>query len=276
MSTPATQVHTALAVPGINVLLMGMPGSGKTHAIRTLVEAGLEVFVIFTEPGMEVLADVPSDKLHWHYVQPATAGWEALLDNAKKINTLTNDALQKLPNIKAKDYTQMMEVLQTCQNFTDDRTGKEFGDVTTWGTDRALVVDSLTGVNIMSMDLTVGSKPVKTLVDWGVAMDMEERLLNQLTLGTTCHFVLTAHMERQTDEVMGGIKTMPLALGRKLGPTIGRFFSDVVMCERTDQGWFWSTASGTADLKARNLDWKAGQPPSFVPLIDNWKKTQEQ
>jgi hypothetical protein len=41
---------------------MGASGTGKTHSIRTLVDAGLEVFVLFTEPGMEVLADVPADK----------------------------------------------------------------------------------------------------------------------------------------------------------------------------------------------------------------------
>ena len=59
------------SVPGFNVMLCGTTGTGKTHSIRTLVESGIETFVLFTEPGMEVLADLPPEKLHWHYVAPA-------------------------------------------------------------------------------------------------------------------------------------------------------------------------------------------------------------
>ena len=38
-------------------------------------------------------------------------------------------------------------------DFTCDRCGESFGDVSTWNTDRAIVVDSLSGLNIMAMDL---------------------------------------------------------------------------------------------------------------------------
>ena len=37
--------------PGVNEMLVGATGSGKTYAIRTLVDAGLEVFVVATEPA---------------------------------------------------------------------------------------------------------------------------------------------------------------------------------------------------------------------------------
>ena len=70
MNTPATETgrlpgdalntaNSPQSTPGTNTLLMGAPGSGKTHSIRTLA-ASLhieEVFVLFTEPGMEVLGD---------------------------------------------------------------------------------------------------------------------------------------------------------------------------------------------------------------------------
>lgn len=262
-------------IPGINVLLMGAPGTGKTHSLRTWVETGVEIFIVFTEPGMEVLSDTDPDQVHWHYVKPANPGWNALLDNMKKVNTLTNEALQKLPNIAAKSYGQAMEVLTQFQDFECQRTGKKYGDVTEWGTDRVIVLDSLSGLNIMMMDLVVGSKPVKTLVDWGVAMDTEERVIDQLTLGTSCHFVLTAHLDKQIDEVMGGVTLVPNALGRKVGPSLGRFFSDVILAQRSQATWTWSTAHPQADLKARNLQWKDGQPPSFVPLYNNWKTKQE-
>jgi len=276
MTESTVMTPNSIAVPGSNILLFGPPGSGKTHSLRTLVDAGLEVFILFTEPGMEVLSDTDPDQVHWNYTPPAIPKFTTILDNFQKINKFSNEALQQLTNLNAKDYGQAMDLLQQCMNFKDVRTGKEFGDVTEWGTDRVFVVDSLTGLNIMLLDLCVGAKPLKTLPDWGKAMDQEERLLNMWTLGTTCHFVLTAHVDRQVDEVMGGLKLLPAALGKKIGPSMGRFFSDVVMTERQNDKWVWNTALSNADTKARNLAWKDGLTPSFVPLINNWKSRQKQ
>lgn len=263
-----------MSVPGVNVLLMGAPGSGKTHSIRTLVDAGLEVFVLFTEPGMEVLGDTDPDKVHWHYVAPAQAGWDSMIKNAKAIQQFDNAQLQKMAGMNKMAYGQFIDVLNACHDFTCDRCGKSFGDVATWGADRAFVFDSLSGLNVMALDLAVGGKPIRTLPDWGIAMDNEEKLINKLTLGTDCHFVLTAHLERETDEVLGGIKLMASALGRKLSPALPRFFSDVIMCVNKQGNWTWSTADPQADTKARNLPWKDQQVPSFKPIIDKWRTIQ--
>ena len=258
---------------GPNILLMGVPGTGKTHAIRTLLDAGLEVGVVSTEPGIgEVLGDTPKDKLHWVEIFPAVPDWSALMDTAKKLNTLSNDSLQKLDGINRDKYFQFGDLLNTFMNFKCERCGKVMGDVSKWNTDRALVLDSLSGLNIMLLDMKVGAKPLKTLPDWGAAMDNEERILAKLTNDTRCTFVMTAHLTREQDEVMGGLKLGVAALGAKLGPKIPRFFSDAILCTREGGKWTWDTADGRADVKARNLDWKSGQPPTFVPLIERWKK----
>lgn len=279
-ATPAEAIATpptmpGQPVPGLNILLMGPPGSGKTHAVRTLIDAGLEVFVLFTEPGMEILADTDPDQVHWHYVPPAQADWAAMIKNAVAVNTFDNKTLQAQAGLNKKDYAQFVDVLNVCQNFTCQRTNKDFGPVDDWGTDRVFVFDSLSGLNIMALDLAVGGKPIRTLPDWGVAMDNEERLINKFTLGTRCHFVLNAHIDRQTDEVMGGIQLVVAALGKKLGPTIPRFFSDCILTVRDGGTFTWATASSIADTKARNLPWKDNQPPTFVPLITNWRKHNE-
>ena len=159
--------------------------------------------------------------------------------------------------------------------FHCQRTNADFGCIDLFGLDRAFVFDSLSGLNIMAMDLAVGGKPIRTLPDWGVAMENEERLINRLCLGIRCHFVLTAHLEREVDEVLGGIKLMASALGRKLSPQLPRFFSDVVMTVREADKFTWATASTQADTKARNLPWKDQQSPSFVPLLNQWRKTNE-
>lgn len=261
-----------MTIPGVNVLLVGATGTGKTHSIRTLVEQGLEVFVVFTEPGMEVLADISSDKLHWRYIAPATPAWADMLDSANKINKMTFKSLTDLSDINKSKYTEFLDLLTTLSNFKDDRTGKEYGAVDSWGPERVLVVDSLSGLNIMAMNLVTGSKPVKSMADWGVAIDNLERLITKLCVDTKCHFVLTAHLERETDETTGGTSLMAATLGRKLAPKLPRFFSDVIHVKRDGGKFVWSTASINVDLKARNLPLSDQLIPSFQPIIESWRK----
>lgn len=271
MTTPTP---TPYKVPGTNTMLCGTTGTGKTHCIRTLVDAGLEVFVLFTEPGMEVLSDLPPEKLHWKYIAPATPDFSDMISSATKINTMSFEALTKLPDINKRKYTEFIDVLTALSNFTCDRTGQSYGAVDAWDQSRVLVIDSLTGLSIMAMNLVAGSKPVKSMADWGVAIDNLERLITKLCVDTQCHFVLTAHLEREVDEVTGGTSLMASTLGRKLAPKLPRFFSDVIHVKRNVDKFVWSTASSNVDLKARNLPISDSLDPSFTPLIRAWKEKQ--
>lgn len=261
--------------PGTNTLLLGATGTGKTYCLRTLADAGLEVFIISTEPGIaSTLGDTSPDQVHWHYIAPATASWADMLTSADRINKLSFEALTKLPDINKSKYNEFLDVLTTCNNFHDDRTGKDFGDVSQWDSSRALVVDSLSGLNVMAMNLVVGSKPVKSMSDWGVAMDNLERLITKLTTDTRCFFVLTAHLEREVDEMTGGAQLMASTLGRKLAPRLPRFFDDVIHCRRDGAKFFWSTDTTNVDLKARNLPISGGLPPDFSQILAAWKRKQ--
>lgn len=253
-------------------MLMGATGSGKTHSIRTLVEAGLEVFVLFTEPGMETLADVPSDKLHWHYIPPAAPDWSDMIDSATKINTLSIEGLSKLGDINKRKYNQFIEVLTSLSNFKCDRTGEFYGPVDEWEPNRVLVLDSMSGLSVMAMNLQAGSKPMKSMADWGIATDNLERLITKLCVDTRCHFVLLTHLERETDEVTGGVTLMASTLGRKLAPKLPRFFSEVIHVKRDGKAFSWSTATYNVDTKTRYLPIAEGLPPSFEPLITKWKE----
>src|SRR4051812_46904588 len=90
-------------VPGPKVIVMGNPGDGKTHTIRTIVAAGLKVFVCFSEPGMEVLLDASKGRvytcaegLHWKYFPPVSPEWSDLVNNADLINKFSYEALSKM------------------------------------------------------------------------------------------------------------------------------------------------------------------------------------
>jgi hypothetical protein len=122
-----------------------------------------------------------------------------------------------------------------------------------------------------SMNLVTGSKPVKSMADWGVAIDNLERLITKLTTGLRCHFAMTAHLERETDEITGGTQLMASTLGKKLAPKLPRFFSDVVHCKRDGTKWVWATDTTNVDLKARNLPIKDGMQPTFAAILESWK-----
>lgn len=261
----------ASPIPGSNVLLMGESGTGKTYAIRSLIEAGITPFVIFTEPGMETLNDLPADKWHWAYVRPTGEDWDTLTKMAETVNRFNFESISKYTDPNKAKFTNFAKVLYKCQNFVDSN-GEEFGDVTTWGTDRALVIDSLSGLSDMAMQLIIGGKPLAQLNDWQLAQNTLEHLLNKLTTDTQCFFVLTAHQEREKDEVTGGTSVMVATLGRKLAPKIPKYFSDVVQCVRENADFYWDTAAYNVACKTRNLPIASKQKPSFVPLVNKWKE----
>lgn len=257
------------------VLLIGASHTGKTTALKTLIKCGITPLIIATEYP-DVLEDTPLDACHWHYIPPGNTDWDVLLDNAKKINSLSNDALQKLPGVNKEKYRQFFDVIQAANNFHCDRCDKSFGNAATWGSDRALVIDSLSGLSIIARDLVTGAKPVITQPDWGVMMENLERFLNACT-SLPCWFIMTAHTEREVDEVAGTSKLMASTLGRKLPPKIPRFFSDVILCRRNGATFTWDTSTIDVDTKWRNLKLAGNMEPDFAAIVSTWKnrtKTQ--
>jgi len=265
-------------LPGTNVLLMGPAGTGKTRAIGTLVDAGLEVFYLGLEPGLESLlgyftdagTEIPKN-LHWHQLEAPKASFTEFLDAANKINTLALDSLAKMSDPNRSKHNQFIKMIEAFNNFPDDRTGEKFGCVDTWGPSRALVMDGMAGLGRAAMALVVGGKPVRNQSDWGIAMDTVEKILRMLTDNCKCHFVLIGHVERETDAVLGGVKISLSALGNKLGPKINPMFSDVILTVREGAKWTWDTGSALADVKTRNLPVAQGIAPDFRQIISKWK-----
>lgn len=262
---------------GINVLIEGPTGTGKTHALGTIADAGLELFVAFTEPGLETLLGYWRDRglpvppnVHWHVLEQPPGSFEALRVTANTINTYSQESLHKMQDPQRSKHNQLVALLGDFADFPDDRTGQRFGAVDTWGPDRCLALDSLSGVNPIALSLVVGGKPVKSQADWGIAQDTIEKLI-RLCCNSKCHFVLTAHVERETDQVFGGVKITVSTLGRALAPKIPPFFSDVILSGRDGNKFHWSTAHPQADLKARNLPIADNITPSFGPMIEKWR-----
>ena len=266
------------ALNGVNVLLMGPAGTGKTFAVGTLVEAGLEVFYLGLEPGLESLLGYFTDKgkpipenLHWHQVQSQKASFTDLLSTARKINTMSLDTLAKTSDPNRSNYNQFEKILEALNDFKCDRTGQSYGCTDTWGPNRVLVIDGMAGLARAAMGLVVGGKAVSNQSDWGIAQKQIETLIFMLTNQLRCHFVLLAHVERESDPVLGGIKIMVSTLGKALAPKLPPMFSDVVLASRAGSKFTWATGSALADVKTRNLPIKSGQEADFRPIIAKWQ-----
>lgn len=279
VSTPTQEPPKGAPLPPAtiapSILLLGAPGSGKTYSISTLLEAGLEVFAIITEPnGLETLLDVirakglDSSKLHVRSIAPSRPGVKVLQGLASTISRGNFETLSKMSPSPGRQDAQMHQFLKALEDFVDDRTGESFGSPFNFGPGRAVVVDSLSGLNLMAWDLVVGEKPTAHQGEWGVAMNFLEKLLNTLCGDFHCPFIITGHIEREQDEITGGTKNMTSTLGRKLAPKIPRFFSEVIYCRRENASYYWSTVEHNTDLKTRNLPLGDKIPPSFKPLIE--------
>ena len=256
-----------------NVLLMGDSGTGKTMSLLTLPEAGITPFIIATESNaFTQINRMPCPKLHYRYIKPGAPSWDALANSLDQVNKLSNDLLQKLAGVEKHKHNQILQVVGACANFVCDRCGEKFGDVASWGEDRALVIDSFSGINDLAMANTVGGKPILTQPDWGVAMRSELMLIQMLTNIPSAMFVCIAHLTQERDPVSGRILKMPNALGQKVAPDLPRQFTDVITAVREGTKFTWSTMEADTVSAARHFPLASGLKPSFVQIMDEWRK----
>ena len=266
-----------LAAP--SSLIMGPPGSGKTSSLATYGKAGIETFVLFTEPrGEESLLDsikrigAPLEKFHWHTITTPPAGWTALKMMAKTVRVMGYDDLSKLKTgIEKMSMTQLEDMLDSIADFPCDRTGQKYGDITQWEDDRAFILDSMTGLNELALLTTIGYKPTAHEGEWGVAMNLEKELVHKLTSDCKCFLTFTAHIDREMDPITGGSRVMVGMLGRKLAPKIPAKFSEVVLTSKRTDGFWWSTVDNTADLKNRSLPSRPNLQQDFGQLVSAHK-----
>jgi hypothetical protein len=247
-----------------NICLVGPIGTGKTYSTRTLVDAGLELFIQALEPGVDnQFADIPCPKAHVNYISPAKQDWTEMIRAATDVNTLTMDQLQKMPAANRHKYQQFLDMLRNLADFECQRCKQKFGPVDSWGPERALVVDGLSGMSQMAMDLTVGAKVIRTQPEWGASMNICLRAVRKLCYDTKCTFVLIAHMDREKDDLRGGTVKTVSTLGTKLAPELIKPFDEVICTIRSGAKFHWSTTEMDIDLKDRVLGWSDELEPDF-------------
>jgi hypothetical protein len=247
-----------------------------------MAEAGIDLYVLFIqENGLDSLVAYFLDKgkgvpenVHWHVLPEAEQSLEMLIASAETTLKFPLKSLHDMPDNNRAKHNEFVKVLSALHSFPCDRCGASHGHVATWGPDKCIAADSLTGINNAAKSLAVGNKPVMSPGEWYLAQTYAEKLLRYLC-GTKCHFILTAHQEREIDQVVGSVKVTVSTLGKALAPKIPPMFSDVILTVRTGEKFTWSTAQPQTVLKARSLPIKESIEPGFGQIIKTWKSRRE-
>jgi len=278
-------LESTRSLSGPKVLLMGPSGTGKTYSLGTLVDwcqaNGKEVFVLFTENGLETLLGYWKDKekpvpdcLHWHQQLTRPLDLKSLMLAADNVGKLSYESITKMidPN-RSGDNNAFWKILQSCSSFVDDRTGKNFGALDRdFGVDRVFALDSLSELSNAAMKMQIGNKPTAAPGDYGVAQNNLMNFLRLCTQGTACTFILTAHVDREMDAVTQTTKIMVKAVGKALAGEIPQLFSDTIYTVREGADFFWDTAAYGVDTKTRSLGYRSKIKPDFAQIMDTWKK----
>jgi hypothetical protein len=283
MSTPTPSAHDSPGLAGPKLLLLGHSGGGKTHSLGTLVDWAAkqtpprEVFVLFSENGLETLKGYWSDRnlpvppnLHWHVIQTPALSLESLLDAAKKVGQLSYEQLTKTLDPNRSQNNPWEKLLRVLADFEDQRTGKKFGSIATWAPETILINDSLTETANACMRMVIGNKPTASQPDYGVAQNNLLAWLRYMTQAFRGTFVLTAHCKRQINELTGTTQLMTKSIGIALADDIPPLFSDTIYTHREGKEWFWDTMAANVDTKTRYLPIAQKIRPDFAQIMDKW------
>ena len=269
---------------GPKVCLMGLSGTGKTYALGTLADwcakNGFELAILFTENGLETFLGYFRDRgieppacVYWHQQLTRPVNLKSLMEQADRVGKLSYEALAKsVDGNRGGDNNAFFKILETCSNFKDDRTGKLLGPVDAFPANRIFVMDSLTETSNACMKMQIGSRPMASPGDYGVAQNNLMNFLRLLTQGIECPFVMTAHVDREVDGVTQATKIMIKAIGKALATEIPPLFSDLIYTVREGTKFTWDTAAYGVDTKTRSLGYRAGIEPNFAAIFDVWKK----
>ena len=286
---PAELEDTHLAGP--KILLEGPSGTGKSFAIGTLVDwaerNNQEVFILFTEQGgletllgywrdtgvppfnRKVWAPVPAC-LHWHVLKTPAIGLDSLIDSAVRTGQLSYQALTQWTDSNRSRNNPWDAVLRTFSDFPCDRTKRKYGNVGQWDNRRILINDSLSETANACFRMVLGSKTTASQPEYGVAQQNLLAWIRWMTQYLQCTFVMTAHVQRQVNELTGVTSVMTKAIGKALGDEFAPLFSDVVLTVRESDRFYWDTAAPNVDLKTRYLPIRSKINPDFSQIMDRW------
>lgn len=275
--------ETTSSIEGPKVLLIGAAGSGKTRSLATFADWASRqslprrVIVLFTENSLETFLgfwrdrqlEVPGN-IHWHVVKTKALPFDSLVKGADMVGKLAYKAITEMVDPMKGQNNPYLKIMQVLAKFTDDRTGEDLGSISDWSSNDIFMLDSLSELANACMKMVIGNKPTASPSDYGVAQNNLLNFLRFITQGFPPTLVMTAHVQRQQDEITGGVKLMTKAIGKAMGDDIPQLFSEVIGCVRDGTNWYWDTANSSLDTKTRYLPIQSKISPDGAQIMDKW------
>lgn len=270
MDNPLNAGDSWRSPTGQKVLLLGEYGSGKTYSgLLASYQSNRPIFVVMSEDGVATIMQEPKFKellgkqIFVHYAPPVPDDFGVLENEFQRVNQMDVDNIQKVA--PQKDKTAYLSLYPgIMRNFVCQFSGRKFGNAKNWPAEAILFFDGLSGLNEAAKRAVVGSRATMGMNHWGVAMRMIEQFVTSFTLGLRCGRITTAHIAREVDEISGGTKLYPDTLGKKLAPSIGKYFDQVIEQVRREGKYAWNTENSMLALKTRGLPRGKGLPIDFV------------
>jgi hypothetical protein len=213
----------------VKMLLLGDSGTGKTASLLSLALAGYKIRILDFDNGLDILSNLTEDLTDAEKAIVAeNVHYVTCTDKLK-----TNTAGFVLPDGTPGGYSKAMKMLNSWKEKDENgETIIDYGNVSTWGDDEILVIDSLTFMGNAAMRLKLfqngraGQQPWQS--DWG---DAQRQVISTLDLlysdAVSCNIIMTAHIKYQEMQE-GEVKGFPDSLGKALPPQIPRYFNTVV------------------------------------------------
>ena len=211
------------------VMVIGDSGSGKTHQIGLMANAGYNVHVADFDNGLHNLRPLLTKE------GASRLQYETFTDTLKDISA----------------YNRFLKVLQNWP-------GK--GALETWGPSDLLAIDTGTFMAdaILRRELANSGKKMTdrpTQNDWGNAVREFELLLTLLSSPEIkASILMNMHIRRMEDEATGMTREFPSVIGKVLPSKVGRYFNAVILVETArvagaDKRIFRTTSTSRLALK---------------------------
>lgn len=213
----------------VKMLNIGAPGAGKSGAICSLADAGLNVRILDLDKGADIIRSV---MLHPSSIYK--------LDSIDRIKYISLS--DRMKNVSGKLIPKSPKAWQSAMELLDNwKDGDEsLGPISSWTANDVLVIDGLThlcnaAMNfVLFMNARLGQP--KTQGDWYQAQNRIEELLQLLyDDGVGCNVVMNCHIKYIGDD-NGPKQGYPESVGTALAPKIGSYFNTVVMSKTSGSG----------------------------------------
>lgn len=237
----------------VKVCVASDSGSGKTGALASLVDAGLNLRILDFDNGLSVLKGYVRDK--------------SKLANVHYVDKLQDKLVLVGGRVGIKEAPAFTRAMDALEKGGKAYWGAEIPPLREWTPRDVLVIDSFSRAGRCAlqlvMDVNAAGFKNPEIQHYGLAMENMEKWLSALTSDITpCHVIINTHVTG----VDGDTRLYPDALGSKLPPKIGKYFDNLISL-RLVQGArkFLTVKDGLLALKT------AVPLPEQIPIEDGWK-----